>query len=302
VPGVGAKTAAKMLQAYGTIAGIKVAIQQDDQRISPKMRQAFADADEQLGMSRRLVSLVPPEMDYAAVLAPRVPRPVKSATQKQEEREHVTQQTEQAPEVEGEVVRPPPPVARPATPPAAAITVVRPDPGTVQWNMALEPSSGREAMVVARALFNSRVLGSFPTEESVYAAILNGRSLGLDAMTICRNTHIVEGKLTLSAPLLIGLVLSSGKADYFRCISSDAAHATWATRRKGEDVETRRTFTIEDARTAGFVKQRGPWEKIPQTMLEWRAGVMLARRDYPDVVNNLYTPEELRDHSTNGDA
>ena len=60
-------------------------------------------------------------------------------------------------------------------------------------------------------------------------------------------------------------------------------------------------WTIEMARTAGLVKEKSNWVKIPTDMLVARAQSRLARMVYPDLLAGLYTPDELID-MRNGSA
>ena len=59
------------------------------------------------------------------------------------------------------------------------------------------------------------------------------------------------------------------------------------------------TFTMDDARTAGLVKDRGAWKTRPRRMLFARAGSELCDFMFADVVNGLPTAELL---SEDGDG
>jgi 5'-3' exonuclease len=320
VRGIGAKTAASMLAAYGSIAGIKAARLSGDERIKPKMAEALAAADEQLGISRVLVSLRAPDLDYSIAVAPRVTRPL-PMTETTEEGDDMSDEVHEAevidepqqPATQAPEARKSEPRGEPAPKAggngngngapqldgATRAAIVLAGPGSNAWNAALEPVTLNEAKRMSEVLYNSRLFGGYANEAAVFAAIVNGRSLGLPAIASLRGTHVIEGKLALSAATIIGLVLKSPLCLYLDCIESSATSCTWETQRKDRSPQ-RKTFTIEDAKTAGYIKPGGNWAKIPSTMLEWRTGVMLARRVYPDIVGGLYTPEELQDHSKEG--
>ena len=122
-------------------------------------------------------------------------------------------------------------------------------------------------------------------------------------MTALRGMHVVKGKVTMSSALMIGLVLRSGLADYFTIVETNAELATYETFRKGGPeggTATRMTFTIAQADKMGLLApsrsgEPTQWQKDPENMLRHRCAARLARVVYPDVVANVYTPEELED-------
>lgn len=311
VPGIGPKTARSMLGVFGSIAGIKAARVGGDPRISERMAAALEAADEQLAISRTLVSLRAPDLDYSIAVAPRVtqPLPMTETTEGDDMSDEVheaevIEEPKQAPDARKSEPRSEPKPngngngAQPLDN-ATRAAIVLAGPGSGAWNAALEPVTLSEAKRMSEVLYNSRLFGGYANEAAVFAAIVNGRSLGLPAIASLRGTHVIEGKLALSAATIIGLVLKSPLCLYLDCIESTGATCTWETQRKDRSPQ-RKTFTIEDAKTAGYLKPGGNWAKIPSTMLEWRTGVMLARRVYPDIVGGLYTPEELQDHVKEG--
>jgi len=177
------------------------------------------------------------------------------------------------------------------------------------WALELEPASGQEAYTMAKALYNSRLYSNFPSHEAIFAVILRGRSLGLDATTALANFHVVEGKPTMSATLIVGLVLQSGKAEYFDLVETTDEQAVYVTRRKGSTKEVEMAFTVNDAVAAGLLERlrdgtlRGVsrsgkpsnWDKWRRPMLLARCSVQLSRAVYPDVCAGLYTPDEISD-------
>ncbi|MGL4442674.1 MAG: hypothetical protein ACRCU1_03545, partial [Alsobacter sp.] len=169
--------------------------------------------------------------------------------------------------------------------------------GSDDWALALEPQSTESAWKLAGAFFNSRMFKGFSSREAVFSAIMLGRTLGLPAATVVRGCHVIEGKLSMSAQLIVGLVMKSGKADFFKCSERTPTKCTWKTHRKGDpdDAPVTVTWTIEDAKRAGLVRAGGNYEKYPAQMLSARASVDLARMVFPDIASNLYTPEELGD-------
>lgn len=157
---------------------------------------------------------------------------------------------------------------------------------------ALEPNSVNEAFYLAEKLVQSGLLGrSIQKPESALAIILAGRELGLTAMQSLRSIHIIEGKPTLSADLMVALVKRSPTCQYFKLVESTAKIATYETDRAGEGV-TRMSFTVEQAQNAGLMGKDN-WRKYTDAMLRARCIAALARAVYPDLLAGIYEPDEL---------
>jgi hypothetical protein len=158
---------------------------------------------------------------------------------------------------------------------------------------AFEPATLTEALHVSQVLVASRLLPrSITTPEAAFAVIATGRELGLSAMQALRAIHIVEGKPTLSADLMVALVKKSEACLFFRMVESTGLLATYETHRRGEPGATRMSFSIEEAKAAG-VATKDNWRKYPAAMLRARCAAALARAVYPDLVLGVYDPDEL---------
>ena len=173
---------------------------------------------------------------------------------------------------------------------------------------ALVPLTWSDAKEMSKTLATCSVISSDlrNAPANVLATIMAGAELGIPPMTALRSIHIIKGRPVLSASLMVGLVLASGKAEYFVRKESSATSATYETKRFGAPAQSM-TFTIEDAiaaqltaggrRKEGARSDGGNWEKYPQRMLEARAKAALARDVYPDVLEGCYTEDEARDFS-----
>lgn len=315
IPGVGPKKAAALLAEFSDVECLLARIDSDPQvcdgdRIMSLVREHRA----QLELSLRLVTLrTDAPVDYGAIFAERVVRPVAPAGDEWDENENqedddMTDESQPSNPQPEPAPEPLPPVAAAAPQrteePEQSTAIVRVD--AVDWSLALEPASTRDAYRMAKALFNSRLYPQFGNEDAIFAVVLRGRSLGLDATTSLANFHMVEGRPTMHADLIRGLVLRSKLCEYFDLVESTREKATWATKRRGAKHETRITWTIQDAHAAGLVEKSGDgyrgisksgrpsnWDKYRPAMLRHRAGVELARAVYPDVTAGLYTPDEF---------
>jgi hypothetical protein len=123
--------------------------------------------------------------------------------------------------------------------------------------------------------------------EDVLAVVLTGQELGLAPMTALRAIHIIEGKPSMSADLMVALVKKSPACEYLTLAESTGKVATYKTKRKGEPGETVMSFTIEQARAAGALSKAN-WQKYPDAMLRARAAAAICRAVYPDVCLGIY--------------
>jgi hypothetical protein len=193
------------------------------------------------------------------------------------------------------------PAQKAALPQATAI-IHRPE----EWSLAIEPNTMKDAWWLSGKLLESRLYQNFGSQEAIYAVIVRGRALGLDATTALAAFHNIRGKLAMHADLIEALVLRSGKAEFFDIVETTHRVATYETKRVGGRRPVTISFTIEDALRAGAVEKhqngfdgyRGisdsgkpsAWDKTRSTMLRHRCKTQLARAVYPDVVLGLYDP------------
>ena len=183
--------------------------------------------------------------------------------------------------------------------PDTAVAIVE-QPAPDEWERSLEPRSMNDAVRLAQRLHDSRMFSSYGTPQAVLSTLLLGRELGLPTMAALRSVHVIEGRHSLSAELMVALVLKSGMAEYFRLVETTDKVCTYETLRQGSEKPLSLSYTIEQAKQADLLKPSRSgkltnWEKMPKQMLRARCKSELARLEYPDLLAGLYTPEELRD-------
>ncbi len=142
----------------------------------------------------------------------------------------------------------------------------------------------------------------------VLMAIEYGRSLNLPVAQIFTELYIVKGRPSMSAKLMMALVLRAGhriRAD----VAGDGRSATCKITRTDDPDPYFEKFTLDDAVAAGLCEikngkvwardQKGnptPWERYTRTMLRNRAISTAVRAFCPDVLTSVqYTPDELQD-------
>lgn len=163
----------------------------------------------------------------------------------------------------------------------------------VPYERQLDPSNLRQAETLAKYMHQSQLFSGYGSPQAVLSTIMLGRELGLPAIASLRGVHIIEGKHSLSAQMMVALVMRSGLAEYFEPVSFSLAEATFVTKRVGARREVTLQYTVEHARLAGLLKKDSNWERRPEEMCIARAQARLCRLVYADVVGGLYTPDEL---------
>ena len=143
-----------------------------------------------------------------------------------------------------------------------------------------------DARQLSKWMHDSRMFDHHRTPQAVLSTVLVGRELGIPAMASLRSIHIIDGKHSLSADLMVALVLKSGMAEYFQLVESTDKACTFETKRKGAPQPQRLSYTIEQAKQAGLLAptrsgKPSNWQKMPKQMLRARAKSELARLEYP---------------------
>jgi hypothetical protein len=140
---------------------------------------------------------------------------------------------------------------------------------------------------------------------SVLWAMEYGRALGLDVVTTISTIHVIKGKPSQSADLMLSRTRAAGHR--VRVQPGDGECTVSIFRADDPEFENRITWTYDDAVRAGLCTMRdtGPysrsskgepqsWEKYPRAMLRARAISECVRMACPEVLHGaIYTPEEL---------
>ena len=158
---------------------------------------------------------------------------------------------------------------------------------------ALEPNDIGSAYDLAKILAAGRLLPrSLQNPEAAFTVIMAGRELGLTAMQSLRSIYFFDGKLTMSADLMVSLVKRSPVCKSLELIEHTDERVTYETHRVGEEKPTRMSWTIEDAKRAGLMGKDN-WKKHPRQMLRARCAAEICRAVYPDVMLGVYDTDEL---------
>lgn len=173
--------------------------------------------------------------------------------------------------------------------------------------LSLGHMTPHEAWLFCESLANTPLLPDAYRKNpaSVLWAMEYGRALGLDVVTTITTIHVIKGKPTQSADLMLSRARSAGhrvrvKSERDRCTVT-------ITRADYPDDVYEIEWTLDDAVTAGLCTLRDgrpysrddknrpqSWEKYPRAMLRARAIAECVRMACPEVLHGaIYTPEEL---------
>ena len=139
---------------------------------------------------------------------------------------------------------------------------------------------------------------SFKDAASIAVAIDFGASVGLRPMQALQNIAVINGKPCLYGDGLIGVVRGSGLCVWIKeGVEGTGNNAVgWCeTLRQGEPEPIRRTFSYQDAVTAGLWGKTGPWKQYPSRMLMLRARGFCLRDAYADALKGFIAYEEASD-------
>ena len=128
--------------------------------------------------------------------------------------------------------------------------------------------------------------------DAAAAAILAGKSLGLDPMNSLSNIFVVQGRPAMYARTMVALVLSAGHD--IRRTSATPEAVTILGRRKGQTEWQEFTWTIDRARQAGYLSNK-KYTSDPIAMLTAKAQAEACRTIAPDVLTGVaaYSVEDV---------
>jgi hypothetical protein len=125
---------------------------------------------------------------------------------------------------------------------------------------------------------------------AILACVATGRALGIPDMTALRSIHVIDGKATFSAELMVMLSRQRGHSIQ-GSVTEGAATVVGKRADNGDTMEV--TWTLAMADRAGLLNKSN-WKKYPEAMLWARAVSQLCRELFADCfAGATYTTEEL---------
>lgn len=177
--------------------------------------------------------------------------------------------------------------------PAEHTPARRPITPSEQWNS--QPIA--EQMRFATALSDSSIIPDAFRKQpaNVWLALDMGAHMGMKPFQSFRAIHVIKGTPTFSAEAMRGMALAAG---HKVTVTSTATEATVTIVRNDGQGDGAATFTIDDAKKAGYLGKGGNWSSDPESMLVARATSRCAKRVIPDLLMGLSLTEDLIDADT----
>ncbi len=161
---------------------------------------------------------------------------------------------------------------------------------------SLAPRNFDEAWRLAEILADSELVPKdFRAKPgNCLVAIQWGAEVGLGALQSVQNIAVINGRPSMWGDALLALVRSSPLCEYVVETEDANGTAVCKVKRRGQPEQTR-TFSIEDAKTAGLLGKQGPWQNYPKRMRQMRARAFALRDVFTDVLKGIPMAEELQD-------
>jgi hypothetical protein len=159
----------------------------------------------------------------------------------------------------------------------------------------LVPSDFDSMWRFAQMVHSARVGGTKTAEEAAFL-ISYGLELGITPIKAVQSLHLIKGKVTMSADMMVSLCLRDSRCEYIEVKQLTDEACTYIAKRVGRPEQTF-SFTMTDAKRAGLAGGDN-WRKYPKAMLKARAGSHIARQVFPDIVMGIYDPDEIQNVGT----
>lgn len=315
-PGIGGKTAAKLLAEHGDLEGVLSAT------VAGKMGEKLKEFSSQILLSRVLVELQKDApivwseiMDEAPKTDPKVDM------QEREDEDAPLDDPESGPTagdmlVSGALVKQaidsgemqavaPPPTSPPKMTPTPAIpastqAIAKTDPNVgIQLRPGLTLNGDQFRLMEAMAhRFHKggMYVRKFDSVDAVFTIMELGMELGMSPQLALQQFHMIEGRPCMAAALLIARAEADPNCEWIECIEENDKTVTYMTKkRRGSGKELSFTYTMVDAERAGMTTGGSGynWKKRPREMLRKTCGSQAARLWYPGAVAGIYSAEEM---------
>lgn len=160
---------------------------------------------------------------------------------------------------------------------------------------AIVPHTFAELIVMCDALAKAdlapKALRGKATDMAL--VIMTGAEVGIPPMAALRLYTTWDGVPRLMAEGMRAIILAHPECEWFRRVRGSDKEVVWSTKRRGQPEQTC-TWTIERAKQAELLNKE-TWRKYPESMLDARCSMQLARLEWPDVVAGMLSKEEAMD-------
>ena len=131
--------------------------------------------------------------------------------------------------------------------------------------------------------------------QDIFLVIKMGAELGLQEIQSLNSIHVIQGRPSISAQTMIALIRSRFPDAIIKIRDNSEKTSVVCEMRRCKEDEGGHVacWDMKKAQAMGL-SNKDNWKKQPMTMLRWRAISEAARVVFPDVIMNMYTPDEAR--------
>lgn len=132
-----------------------------------------------------------------------------------------------------------------------------------------------------------------------FIALGIAKRMNINPFMVMQNVVIVKGRPTWPAQFIIATINSSGRFDDILKFdikgSGDTLECRAYTSRNGETL-IGPTVTMNMAKGEGWLAKDGSkWRTMPELMIQYRSATFFGRLYCPDLLNGMYSTEEVED-------
>ncbi len=153
----------------------------------------------------------------------------------------------------------------------------------------------RFAQAVAKSAFCPQGMSL----ESVIVGMQFCMELGLNPVTGLQYISVINGRPALYGDAVVALCMTKPEFDHSAFIEEFERSeegvligASCTVRRKPDGNPVTRSFRLCDAKQAGLISKKGPWQQYPGRMLQWRARHWAFRDAFPDMLRGFSVIDE----------
>lgn len=141
---------------------------------------------------------------------------------------------------------------------------------------------------LGEAIAKSGMFGCDKVEQGTILALqcISERKAPLE---MAKTYHIIGGKLSMRSDAMLASYRARGGKVIWRSFDEKLAKALW--KYDGNEIEL--SYSIEEAKAAGLIKEKSGWIKDPAAMLRARLISKAIRMLAPEVCTGMYVPEEM---------
>jgi len=165
---------------------------------------------------------------------------------------------------------------------------------------ALVPESLDDAFRLAKALSQSGDMVPAHYQgrpEATMAAIIRGMEVGLAPMQALGSIAVIHGRASLWGDAIPALLQKAGHhVDVEVEGEGDEMVATAVLTRGDNGKSVKRSFSMKEAKLAGLLNKKSPWQTYPRRMLMMRARSWAVRDGAADALMGLQIADEVQDY------